>query len=126
MTEVDDSYRSEVNSQDMRAVAINETTRAGGRPRSERVPVNKWGEWLRDCGLKPEQVAERLNKILVKAGARTADNPVSTSSVYNMRNAHFLPGRDLALAIETLTDGAVPVGSWQRVEVRAKRRKRRA
>lgn len=109
----------------MRAVAINETTRAGGRPRGERVPVNKWGEWLRECGMRPEEVAAALTKILVKNGARDASNPVSTSSAYNMRNAHFLPGRDLALAIETLTKGKVPVSSWQKVEVRAKRRRRR-
>lgn len=109
----------------MRAVPMNETTRAGGRPRNARVPVNKWGEWLANCGMRPEVVAERLTAILVKAGARKADNPVSTSSAYNMRNAHFLPGRDLALAIEKLTKGAVKVSSWQNVAVRQPPRKRR-
>jgi hypothetical protein len=102
----------------MRAVPVNETTRAGGRPRSERAVVNKWGEWLEGCGMPPVKVAEKLTARLVKIGAREREKPVSASTVYNIRNSYFIPGRSLASAIAELTDGEIPVEYWDTVEVR--------
>jgi hypothetical protein len=110
----------------MRAVPVNETTRAGGRPRSERAVVNKWGEWLEGCGMPPAQVAEKLTKRLVKMGGREKTDPVSTSTIYNLRNSYFLPGRDLAIAIEELTDGEVPVVSWSSVQKRKPPKRKRS
>lgn len=102
----------------MRALPLTDKTRPGGRPRSERAPSNAFADWLRTCGMKPEDVAARLGKLV--------GEKVSVSTVYNMRNAWFKPGRELAAAIEEMArDGrklrsAVPVSSWQEFEVRAR------
>jgi hypothetical protein len=47
---------------------------------------------------------------------------VSVSSVYNARNGYFKPGRDLAVKIEELSAGAVPVSSWSESKARKRRK----
>lgn len=91
----------------MRALPLTDKSRPGGRPRQSRAPRNPFADWLKGCGMTPEQVAKKLD--------------VSISSVYNARNGYFKPGRELAVAIEELSKGAVPVGSWS--EVKARKRK---
>lgn len=93
----------------MRALPLTDKSRPGGRPRQTRAPRNPFADWLKSCGMTPEQVAKQLGGI-------------SVSSVYNARNGYFKPGRELAVAIEKLSEGAVPVESWGK----AKARKRKA
>lgn len=88
----------------MRSLPLTNTTRPGGRPRGSRAPRNPFADWLAECGKKPAEVAKALG--------------VSVSSVYNCRNAYFKPGRDLAVKIETLTEGKVPVESWGKAKAR--------
>ncbi len=92
----------------MRAQPLTNAARPGGRPRSSRAPRNPFADWLATCGKTPETLADDLG--------------VSVSSVYNARNGYFKPGRDLAVKIEELSGGAVPVASWGK----AKARKRKA
>lgn len=92
----------------MRALPLTNKSRPGGRPRQSRAPRNLFADWLSSCGKTPEQVAKLLG--------------VGVSSVYNARNGYFKPGRDLALTIEEISGGKVPVGSWKA----AKTRKRKA
>lgn len=93
----------------MRALPLTNKSRPGGRPRQSRAPRNKFADWLKDCGKTPEEVAKLLGGI-------------SVSSVYNARNGYFKPGRELAVKIAEVSEGAVPVESWGP----AKARKRKA
>jgi transposase len=43
---------------------------------------------------------------------------VSISSVYNAANSYFVPGRELAVKIEKLSDGVVSVESWSASKAR--------
>ncbi|HUS27566.1 MAG TPA: helix-turn-helix transcriptional regulator [Kofleriaceae bacterium] len=91
----------------MRALPLTNKSRPGGRPRQTRAPRNPFADWLASCGKTPEQLAKALG--------------VSVSSVYNARNGYFKPGRDLAVKIAEVSEGAVPVEAWG--SVRARKRK---
>jgi hypothetical protein len=99
----------------MRALPLTNKSRPGGRPRQSRAPRNKFADWLANCGKTPEQIAKLLTTPQAPKG-------ISVSSVYNARNGYFKPGRDLAVKIAEVSDGAVPVESWGP----AKARKRKA
>lgn len=58
--------------------------------------------------MTPDDVAKKLG--------------VKVSSVYNARNGYFKPGRDLAVKIADLSDGAVPVEVWAKVKTRKRRK----
>lgn len=88
----------------MRALPLTNKSKPGGRPRQSRAPRNAFADWLKDCGLTPEQVATKLD--------------VSLSSVYNARNGYFKPGLDLALKIAELSAGKVPAASWSKAKAR--------
>lgn len=92
----------------MRALRLTDKSRPGGRPRQSRAPRNAFADWLATCGMTPDKVAKALGGI-------------SVSSVYNARNGYFKPGRDLAIKIAELSNGAVPVESWR--EAKARKRK---
>lgn len=91
----------------MRALPLTDKSRPGGRPRQSRAPRNPFADWLKGCGKTPEQVAKLLK--------------VSVSSVYNARNGYFKPGRDLAVLIDEVSAGAVPVESWTGVKARKRK-----
>lgn len=91
----------------MRALPLTDKTGPGGRPRKTRAPRNAFADWLAGCGTTPQKIAKQLRS--------------SVSTVYNLRNGYFKPGRELAVQIETLSDGAVPVESWG--EAKARKRK---
>jgi hypothetical protein len=91
----------------MRALPLTNKSRPGGRPRQTRAPKNPFSDWLASCGKTPEQVAKLLE--------------VSVSSVYNARNGYFKPGRELAVRIEEVTKGAVPVKVWDGVKARKRK-----
>lgn len=92
----------------MRALPLTDKSKPGGRPRQSRAPRNAFADWLKGCGMTPEQVAKALGGI-------------SVSSVYNARNGYFKPGRDLAAKIEELSQGAVPVASWSKAKSRPRK-----
>ncbi len=96
------------------ALPLTNKSKTGGRPRDDRAPENAFGAWLRTCGMTAGKVSEKIGKIL-----RRPD--FSTSSVYNMRNGYFKPGRDLAVAIEKLTKGKVRVESWDESKARPRK-----
>lgn len=82
----------------------------GGRPRGSRHLPNAFSRWLEGAeGRSVTEIAAELD--------------VSRVSVYHLRDGRFSPGRDLAVRIETLTGGAVPVASWGRPRPRARRRR---
>lgn len=91
-------------------------SKPGGRPRETRATHNAFGAWLQTCGMTPAKVARRIG--------------VSVSSVYNMRNNYFLPGRELSNEIAKVSDGQVPASSWdvgdQRKRVARPKRGRKA
>lgn len=95
---------------------LTNKTKPGGRDRKGNWPMNAFGRWLRKCDMKPDEVATALGKI-------TGDR-VSLSAIYNLRNSRYRPGRDLALAIETLTTdrktgvSACPASMWSDIELR--------
>ncbi len=91
----------------MRAQALTNHSRPGGRPRATRAPRNAFADWLSHCELTPQQIAKALN--------------VSISSVYNCRNSYFVPGRELAVKIEQLTGGKVPIESWSKIKARKRK-----
>lgn len=91
----------------MRAQPLTDKSKPGGRPRASRAPRNPFADWLSDCGMTPEAVAGKL--------------AVSVSSVYNARNGYFKPGRDLAVKIEELSGGGVPVASWGKAKARKRK-----
>lgn len=82
----------------MRAQPLTQSTGPGGRPRRSRAKRNAFADWLAKSHTKPGTLAKELK--------------VSASSIYNLRNGYFGPGRDLAVKIATLSEGAVPVDSW--------------
>lgn len=94
----------------MRALPLTDKSRPGGRPRRSRAPRNPFADWLAKCGRNPKSVADELD--------------VSISSIYNVRNAYFRPGRDFAAAIERITTdpatgvSACPVSVWATVKNR--------
>lgn len=67
-----------------------------GRPRSAQ--SNKFANWLDANPLTSHEVAEKLS--------------VSVQHVLKLRGAVSRPSRDLAVAIEEMTDGMVPVSCW--------------
>jgi len=83
----------------MRALPLTDNARPGGRPRRKRAARNAFADWLASCGMTPTQVAGQLG--------------TAVSSVYNMRNGYFTPGRDLALKVEQVSHGVVTVESWK-------------
>ena len=91
----------------MRALPLTAKTRPGGRPRRTRAPRNAFADWLSKAKDSPEDLAKKLD--------------VSVSSIYNARNGYFTPGRDLAVKIEQVTEGAVPVASWSKVKTRKRK-----
>lgn len=91
----------------MRALPLTNKSRPGGRPRKTRAPRNAFADWLATCGQAPTKIAEALK--------------VSVSSIYNARNGYFVPGRDMAIAIEALSKGKVPVESWSTVKARKRK-----
>lgn len=91
----------------MRALPLTNKSRPGGRPRQSRAPRNAFADWLADCGKTPTEIAKALK--------------VSVSSIYNARNTYFKPGRELALAIEQLSGGKVPIESWSKGKARARK-----
>lgn len=80
------------------AVPLTNAAAPGGRHRAKAPPDGPFQRWLATCGLT-------LSELTTKLGC-------SSSSIYNARNGYFVPGRDLAVAIARLSDGAVPVDSW--------------
>lgn len=88
----------------MRALPLTNKSRPGGRPRQSRAPRNAFADWLASCGKTPTAIATALE--------------VSVSSIYNARNGYFKPGREMAVAIEELSGGAVPVESWRDAKAR--------
>jgi hypothetical protein len=91
----------------MRALPLTNKARPGGRPRKSRAPRNSFADWLAKCGKKPADISKALG--------------VSVSSIYNMRNGYFVPGRDMAIKIEGFTRGAVKVESWSDVKARPRK-----
>lgn len=91
----------------MKALPLTDKTGPGGRPRKSRAPKNAFAEWLASCGSTPQKIAKRLNS--------------SVSTVYNLRNGYFKPGRDLAVSIAELSNGAVTVESWGAVQARKRK-----
>ncbi len=91
----------------MRAQPLTDKTRPGGRPRGKRAQRNAFADWLAKCGKSPDQLAKALG--------------VSISSIYNARNAYFIPGRDLAVKIEKESGGAVSVESWSKTKTRKRK-----
>lgn len=91
----------------MRALPLTNKSRPGGRPRQSRAPRNPFADWLASCGKTPEDIAKLLD--------------VSVSSVYNARNGYFKPGRTLAVKIEEVSAGAVPVAAWDGVKTRKRK-----
>lgn len=88
----------------LRSLPLTDKAGPGGRPRDSRAPGNAFSEWLATCGLTPKEVADGLG--------------LSDSSVYNMRNAYFKPGRELANKIAAFTKGKVSSASWDQVKGR--------
>lgn len=84
------------------AVPLTRAASPGGGPRKTPLQPSRFGDWLHTCGKRPAQLAAELG--------------CSLSAIYNIRAGHFLPGRDLALAIERVSMSAVPVSSWARKE----------
>lgn len=99
----------------LRALPLTNKSDPGGRPREDRAPANAFADWLRDCGMTADEIARKLAKL-------TKRPDFSVSSVYNLRNGYFKPGRDLAVAIETLTKRKVPVSSWSKSQARPRRK----
>jgi hypothetical protein len=92
----------------MRAQPMTKSTGPGGRPRRSRAKRNAFADWLAETALKPTEVAKALK--------------ISSSSVYNLRNGYFAPGRELALAIAVLTEQKVTPESWPEARPRKKGR----
>ncbi len=94
----------------MRAMPLTDKSKPGGRPRKSRAPANPFATWAASCGMTPEELATALK--------------VSISTIYNIRNGYFLPGRNLAVKIEELTRdkrskrSAVPASCWNEIKVR--------
>lgn len=88
----------------MRALPINKTSRPGGRPRGSRAPRSAFADWLAKGKINCVDLAKKLG--------------ISASSLYNLRNAYYLPGRELAVKIDEISKGAVPVESWSDVKPR--------
>lgn len=91
----------------MRALPLTNKSKPGGRPRQSRAPRNPFRDWLQNCGKTPEQLAKLLG--------------VGVSSVYNAANGYFKPGRDLAVKIEEVSEGAVAVDVWKDVKIRKRK-----
>ena len=91
----------------MRALPLTNKSRPGGRPRRTRAPRNAFADWLSTCGKSPTDIAKSLK--------------VSVSSIYNARNGYFVPGRELAIEIENLSNGKVKVESWSTVKARPRK-----
>lgn len=99
----------------LRALPLTDKSDPGGRPREDRAPSNAFADWLRTCGMTADEIATKLGKLTKRPG-------FSVSSVYNLRNGYFKPGRNLAVAIETLTKRKVPVASWDKVQARPRKK----
>jgi hypothetical protein len=82
----------------MKAQALTDATGPGGRPRRTKPKPSAFAAWLKASKLTPGKAAELLG--------------VAVSSVYNLRNAYFAPGLDLAVKIAEVSGGAVPADSW--------------
>lgn len=82
----------------MKAQALTTATGPGGRPRRTKPKPSAFAVWLKASKLTPTQAAELLG--------------VAVSSVYNLRNAYFAPGLDLAVKIAEVSGGTVPADSW--------------
>ena len=98
------------------ALPLTNKSKPGGRSRDDRAPRNAFADWLAGCGMTADQVAAELKRL-------TKRDDFSVSSVYNLRNGYFKPGRDLSVAIEKLTKGKVKVGSWSETKARARKPK---
>jgi DNA-binding XRE family transcriptional regulator len=78
---------------------LTKATGPGGRPRREsEQPAIPFAAWLAKSKLTAEQLAVSLD--------------VAPSSIYNMRNGYFTPGRELAVKIAAVSKGKVPADSW--------------
>lgn len=102
-----DAYHSGAVNWGMRSLPLTPMSNPGGRPRKTRAPGNAFGAWLASCSLTPIQIAAALD--------------VSISTVYNLRNGYFPPGRELANKIATLTESAVTSESWDTTEIRPRK-----
>lgn len=60
--------------------------------------MNAFATWLAKSKLKASELSESLG--------------VSDSTVYNLRNGYFTPGRELAVLIAKVSKGKVPADSW--------------
>lgn len=96
----------------MRALPLTNKARPGGRPRQSRAPRNAFADWLASCKKTPTEISTALG--------------VSVSSIYNARNGYFKPGRELAIAIDELSGGAVSFQSWSDVKARKRKSAKRA
>lgn len=70
--------------------------RPAHRPRSKA--TGAFAKWLDGCGMTVAQVATKIG--------------VTPAVVYNYRVGRFKPGREASAKIEEISDGAVPVSSW--------------
>lgn len=75
---------------------LSSAPRPAHRPRS--VQNNKLAKWMDAAPLNSYEIAEKLG--------------VSPGYLMNIRRGTRKPGRDVAVAIEQLSDGMVPVESW--------------
>lgn len=88
----------------MRALPFNKSQRPGGRPRNKRAPHSAFSEWVFKGKISAADLAKKLG--------------ISTSSLYNLKNGFYLPGRELAVKIDEISKGAVSVNSWSDVKPR--------
>ncbi len=95
----------------MRSLPLTDVSRPGGRPRAKRHPRTPFGDWLASCAMTVGDLAGRLG--------------IKSVTVYNLRNGYFRAGRDLAVAIEKISDGKVPVESWGAPPPKAKPKAKR-
>lgn len=70
--------------------------RPAHRPRSKQ--EGSFARWLDASPLTADEIAERLH--------------ISTGYLFNLRVGNRKPGRDVAVAIEELSEGLVPVACW--------------
>lgn len=75
---------------------LSSAPRRTTRPRSEQ--DSAFARWMDASTLTAEQIAAKLR--------------VSSAHLFNLRTRSRLAGRKLAVAIEELSDGMVPVSSW--------------